>query len=72
MRHLLSKEQFDEIANEEVLKEISVERLEDNTCEFRISAGTKTQTINLEKEELSDFIGLMLHVQSQMKRRYAK
>tara|TARA_R110002049_G_scaffold309180_1_gene518105 strand:- start:6015 stop:6230 length:216 start_codon:yes stop_codon:yes gene_type:complete len=67
MRHLLSKEQFN-LAGEEEVKEISVERLQDNTCELRLSAGTRSETINLEPQELSDFIGLMLHVQSSMKR----
>jgi len=67
MRHSLTKLVNDEVGNIISEKEISVEQKGKN-CQIRIFDERKALEVNLTKEELSEFIGLMLHVQSQIKR----
>ena len=68
MRHTLSKTIYNEQKGTEENKEISVERQQGTNCEIRITSESSTIPIILKKQELSDFIGLMLHVQGQIKR----
>lgn len=68
MRHTLSKTVRNlDIGKDENI-EISVERKRGINCEIRITSESKTIPMTLKLQELSDFIGLMLHVQSQIKR----
>lgn len=67
MRHSLTKLLHDNDGNSISEKEISVEQI-GRDCQIRIFEETKASEIILTKKELSEFIGLMLHVQSQIKR----
>ena len=67
MRHTLSKQFYNSSLEEYENKEISAEKY-GKECEIRVTSEKGTQQIILDKKELSDFIGLMLHVQSKIKR----
>jgi hypothetical protein len=71
MRHSLTKLVHDNNENPISEKEISVEQI-GKECQIRLFDENKALQINLTKEELSEFIGLMLHVQSQIKRNIAE
>ena len=67
MRHTLSKQTYNHGSGQYEDKEISVEK-HGKQCEIRVTTPRGTQPIILDQKELSDFIGLMLHVQSKIKR----
>lgn len=69
MKHSITKtEKENDIFS---VKRISIEKMyenEDIGCSISVQKNETEQVINLTKKELSEFIGLMLHVQSSIKR----
>ena len=71
MRHSLTKLINGKNGESVSEKEISIEQVDKN-CQIRLFDESRALEINLTGKELSEFIGLMLHVQSQIKRTIAE